>query len=162
MAVSTAYVNQILPKDALGVSIPGHVIGYKSATLNSPIAIAAGTSLVQLISMTYTPVSSTSRLVISANLPNLRKTTGAGVNTWFSGLIRIDGQEIPEGNLFGAVGYPETFGDHRYNVFTHTDAPSYSGQKTITLHGTSASTGSEWIVSYQGVTSRLTVMEIAQ
>ena len=161
MAVSTAYVNQIFPKDALGVSIPGHVIGYKSTSINTQISIAAGVSLVPIMSMSYTPVSANSRLVISVNMPNLRKTTGAGTNSWFSGNIRIDGVDIPEG-IFGAVGYPETFSDHRYNIFTHTDVASYSGTKTISFLGTAASTGSEWIVSHQGQTSRMIVMEIGQ
>ena len=161
MAGSTAYVNQILPKDASGVAIPGHVIGYKSVLLTSPIAIAASTSYVQLLSMTYTPVSANSRLVISVNMANLKKSSAAGTNSWFSGNVRIDGVDIPEG-IFGAIGYPEALADHRYNIFTHTDVASYSGTKTITLLGSSNASGSEWVVSYQGQSTRLTVMEIAQ
>lgn len=159
--MSKIYINEILPRDATGITIPGHVVGYKSVSINSPITISAATSHVHLMSMSYTPVSANSRLVISINMANLRKTSGAGTNSWFSGNIRIDGVDIPEG-IFGAVGYPETFADHRYNIFTHIDVASYSGTKTIAFLGSSNASGSDWVVSYQGQSTRMTVMEIAQ
>jgi hypothetical protein len=162
MAASTAYVNQILPKDAAGVSIPGHVVQYKTVTTSTPISLSAGTGWINILSLSYTPINPNNKLMISVNIPNLRKTTGAGTNTWFGGLIRIDGQEIPEGNLFGAVGYPETFNDQRYMIHSQIEASAYSGTKTISFLGNSSSSGSEWIVSYQDNNTKMVVMEIAQ
>lgn len=162
MTVSTAYINQILPKDATGVAIPGHVVGYKSVATTTPISLSAGAGWIQLLTMDYTPLSANNKLVISVNMPNLRKTTGAGVNSWFGGIIRIGGNDIDAGSLFGAVGYPETFSDQRYMLHSQIESASYSGTKSITFFGNSSSTGSEWIVSYQGNMTRLMVMEIAQ
>ena len=91
---------------------------------------------------------------------NLRKTTGAGVNTWFNSRIFLDG--VQQGNINGTMGYPETFNDHRYTYSAEGELASWSGAKAVALNGYVGSTGSTWVVSYQGATTNMTIMEIAQ
>ena len=63
MAVSTAYVNQILPKDAARVAIPGHVIQVVSQQFGSTDYFSTSTSFTDIVSLSITPAYSNSKII---------------------------------------------------------------------------------------------------
>ena len=142
-----------------GVAIPGHVVQYQQAELSTATTISAGASAT-VLTMNFTPKLTTSKIRVSYCFHNLRKTTGAGVNTWFNSRIFLDG--VQQGNINGTMGYPETFNDHRYTYSAEGELASWSGSKAVALNCYVGSTGSSWVVSYQGATTTMTIMEIAQ
>ena len=142
-----------------GVAIPDHVVQYQQAELSTATTISAGASAT-VLTMNFTPKFTTSKIRVSYTFHNLRKTTGAGVNTWFNSRIFLDG--VQQGNINGTMGYPETFNDHRYTYSAEGELASWSGAKAVALNGYVGSTGSSWVVSYQGATTNMTIMEIAQ
>ena len=142
-----------------GVAIPGHVIQYAQTETGTATTISASASAT-LLTINFTPKFTTSKIRVSYTFHNLRKTTGAGVNTWFNSRIFLDG--VQQGNINGTMGYPETFNDHRYTYSAEGELASWSGAKAVALNGYVGSTGSTWVVSYQGATTNMTIMEIAQ
>ena len=142
-----------------GVHIAGHVIQYQQAELSTATTISAGASAT-VLTMNFTPKLTTSKIRVSYCFHNLRKTTGAGVNTWFNSRIFLSG--VQQGNINATMGYPETFNDHRYTYSAEGELASWSGSKAVALNCYVGSTGSSWVVSYQGATTNMTIMEIAQ
>jgi len=142
-----------------GVAIPGHVVQYQQAELSTATTISAGASAT-VLTMNFTPKLTTSKIRVSYCFHNLRKTTGAGVNTWFNSRIFLAG--VQQGNINATMGYPETFNDHRYTYSAEGELASWSGSKAVALNCYVGSTGSSWVVSYQGATTNMTIMEIAQ
>ena len=70
MSVSTAYVNQILPKDASRVSIPGHVIQVQTGSLDSQAT--SSTSYVNTgLYVNITPQSISNKIIIKVFLGGL-------------------------------------------------------------------------------------------
>lgn len=165
MAVSTAYINQILPKDAAGVYIPGHVLQLQSAENITPITLTPGTGAVTIITLPFTPMSATSKLYVRYFHAQTTKVTGAGVNTWLNTGVNVDGSAPVgvNGTSAGAIGYPETLSDQRYTFTAEFVMNSWgTSQKTFTHHASSQSSSSNWIVSHQGQPTRLFIMEVAQ
>ena len=142
-----------------GVAIPDHVVQYQQAELSTATTISAGASAT-VLTMNFTPKLTTSKIRVSYCFHNLRKTTGAGVNTWFNSRIFLAG--VQQGNINATIGYPETFNDHRYTYSAEGELASWSGSKAVALNCYVGSTGSSWVVSYQGATTNMTIMEIAQ
>ena len=68
MALSTAYVNQILPKDAARVAIPGHVIQVVNSSITTVFTGTSGAETV-LFTTNITPTYSTSKIFISISFP---------------------------------------------------------------------------------------------
>ena len=142
-----------------GVAIPDHVVQYQQAELSTATTISAGASAT-VLTMNFTPKLTTSKIRVSYCFHNLRKTTGAGVNTWFNSRIFLAG--VQQGNINATMGYTETFNDHRYTYSAEGELASWSGSKAVALNCYVGSTGSSWVVSYQGATTNMTIMEIAQ
>lgn len=142
-----------------GVAIPGHVIQYSQTETNTATTISASANA-NILTINFTPKFSNSLIHVSSTLFNVRKTTGAGVNTWMNARIYLDG--VQQGNINGTFGYPETFNDHRYTLTITGKLAAWSGSKAVALNCYVGSSGSSWVVSYQGATTNLTVMEIAQ
>ena len=158
--MSTMYVDNIVEKTSTnGVHIPGHVIQYAQTETGTATTISANTSAT-ILTINFTPKFTTSKIRVSYCFHNLRKTTGAGVSTWFNSRIFLDG--VQQGNINATCGYPETFNDHRYTYSAEGELASWSGSKAVALNCYVGSTGSTWVVSYQGATTNMTVMEIAQ
>ena len=137
----------------------GCVIQYAQTETNTATTISANTA-VNILTINFTPKFTTSKIRISYCFHNLRKTSGAGVNTWWNSRVFLDG--VQQGNMNGTTGYPETFSDHRYTYSAEGQFSSWSGSKAISLNGYVGSSGSTWITQYQGATTSMTVMEIAQ
>ena len=154
------YVDNIPEKTSnAGVHIPSHVIQYAQTETNTAVTISAS-SAVTLLTINFTPKFATSKIRISYCMHNLRKTTGAGVNTWWNSRIFLDG--VQQGNINGTLGYPETYSDHRYTYSAEGQLSSWSGSKAVTLNGYVGSSGSTCVAQYQGATTSMTIMEIAQ
>jgi len=157
---STLTVDNIVGAAAAGtIHIPGHVVQYQRTSTTTATTIAAGANT-DLLTINFTPKSSTSLIRIEYSFSNLRKTTGAGTSTWWNSRIHLAGSN--QGSLTAQIGYPETFADHRYSYSFGGTISGWSGAKTVVLNGYVGSTGSTWISSYQGNTTSLTIMEIAQ
>ena len=142
-----------------GVHIAGSVVQYAQTETVTATTISAGANA-NILTINFTPKFSNSLLHISSSLFNVRKTTGAGTSTWMNARIYLDG--VQQGNINGTFGYPETFNDHRYTFTVEGKLAAWSGTKAIALNCYAGSTGSTWVVSYQGATTSMTVMEIAQ
>ena len=157
---STLYVDKVVEKtSAAGVHIPGHVVQYQHTSTTTATTIAAGANT-DLLTINFTPKSSTSLIRVEYSFSNLRKTTGAGTTTWWNSRIHLDGSN--QANLTAQIGYPETFSDHRYSYSLGGTLSGWSGAKTVVLNGYVGAAGSTWISSFQGSTTSLTIMEIAQ
>lgn len=157
---STLTVDNIVGATAAGtIHIPGHVVQYQHTSTTTATTIAAGANT-DLLTINFTPKSSTSLIRVEYSFSNLRKTTGAGTTTWWNSRILLAGSN--QTNLTAQIGYPETFSDHRYSYSFGGTISGWSGAKTVVLNGYVGSTGSTWISSYQGNTTSLTIMEIAQ
>ena len=155
---SGANANKIIVPAGQTLTAPGHVIQYAQTETNTATTIGAPASAT-LLTINFTPKFTNSKIRVSYCFHNLRKTTGAGVNTWFNSRIFLDG--VQQGNINATMGYPETFNDHRYTYSAEGELASWSGAKAVALNGYVGSTGSTWVVSYQGATTSMTVMEIA-
>jgi len=161
--VSTLFVNKIQEETPNnGVQIPGHVVQVKNVSTNAPVTLSTGGGYTNLLTININMVDPTNHLHVQVLSPNLRKTSGAGASAWWDSRILLNGtaQDIRS----GALGYPETFADHRYILSMHGMITSgiTSGTNTIILQGSAQSSGSSWIFSYQNFRSEMTVMEIAQ
>ena len=157
--MSILKVDTLQPATGSVVHAAGHVIQYQHAKLTTATTIAAGANA-SVLTINFTPKFATSKLHVSYCFFNLRKTSGAGTSTWFNSRIYLDG--VQQGHINGTTGYPETFSDHRYTFAAEGQLDSWSGTKAIALNCYVGSTGSTWVVSYQGAATNMTVMEIAQ
>ena len=135
-----------------------------SATSTTAVTINAGTGSYHDLGLevTITPIDPNNNFAVWLYCPNLRKTTGAGTGAYFVGRCYVNGVETSPSMTTGAVGYPETFSDHRYLWNAHAVLTSgfSSGSNTVKLQGT-APGSSSWIFGYQSQPQHLTVMEIA-
>jgi len=157
---STLTVDNIVGATAAGtIHIPDHVVQYQHTSTTTATTIAAGANA-DLLTINFTPKSSTSLIRVEYSFSNLRKTTGAGTTTWWNSRILLAGSN--QANLTAQIGYPETFSDHRYSYSFGGTISGWSGAKTVVLNGYVGSTGSTWVSSFQGNTTSLTIMEIAQ
>ena len=164
--VSTIKVDSIQKADGstatvsdLGLNAAGNVIQYAQTETNTATTISANANA-NILTINFTPKFSNSLLHISSSLFNVRKTTGAGTATWMNARIYLDG--VQQGNINGTFGYPETYNDHRYTLTITGKLAAWSGTKAIALNCYVGSSGSNWVVSYQGATTSMSVMEIAQ
>lgn len=162
--MSTLYVNKIVEETPNnGVQIPGHVVQVKSVSTTTAVTLSTGAGYTNLLTINIDMVDPTNHLHVHVHSPNLRKTSAAGVSAWWDSQILINGSASPDIRS-GALGYPETFADHRYILSMQGMITSgiTSGTNTIILQGSAQSSGSSWIFSYQSFKSEMTVMEIAQ
>jgi len=145
----------------LSINNSGTVVQVQRASDNTPTTLTTGGGNVTVVSLNFTPLYTDSIIRFHWSHGQVQKVTGAGVNTWISFGVNVGGTDYQ--NLgCGAMGYPETFANHRY-VVSHTGyLDSWSGQKTITHWANVGSTGSSWNINYQNYTALLEVTEIAQ
>lgn len=137
MAVSTAYVNQILPKDAARVAIPGHVIQVLQGRSTARVTNSSSSPISAGCPVTITPISATSKILISwhmfyannsdkTELHLMRNSTaiGGGSDAFiyfehgpdsyaagYSGAI-LSGNYLDSPNTTSAITYDLFFKDH--------------------------------------------------
>ncbi len=153
MAVSTAYVNQILPKDAARVAIPGHVIQVQSNY--GVIGGASGT--VTLMTVNITPTYSNSKILVLASNGAERNGGGTGDYIFVNVSRTIGSSTIVLGRTFNAMGYQVATNARQYGALNYLDSPNTTNTITYRIV-TEPSSSVSWI-HYD---TALTVMEIAQ
>ena len=135
-----------------------------SATTTTAVTINAGTGTYHDVGLqvTITPIDPNNNFAVWFCCPNLRKTTGGGTGAYFVGRCQVNGVDSSPSMSTGAMGYPETFSDHRYTWNGHAVLTSgfSAGSNTVKLQGT-APGSSSWVFAHQGQIQHLTVMEIA-
>lgn len=187
MAVSTAYVNQILPKDAARVAIPGHVIQVVSTTktdIFSQSLSANAQGSIDAISVNITPVYSTSKILITVHLSGASSywVASNSAPSWAGRLVR-NGNSIAIGDAAGSrnrqtfqVGGPAGSSSPRINQLsmTHLDSPSTTTTITYGVRLDNLDNGTQTMYLNYGpndsdsnvltarAVSSITVMEIAQ
>ena len=147
-----------------GVVIPGHVIQVKEVFTTTAVTLTpAGGAFTNLLTLNIDVSSSSNYLLVHVYCPNLRKIVGSGTTAWWGSQVLINGSSSPNIHA-GAMGYPETFNDHRYilNSTGLITSGITSGTNTVVFQGAAQSSGSNWVFSYQGHKSTMIVMEIAQ
>ena len=159
--MSTLYVDNLQPNLGSGVLIPGHVIQYKSVKDDTATTLAPGSGSFTIVSLSFTPKSPDSIIKVTWSHGQTTKVSGAGTASWLSCGVSIDGTNYND-LAIGALGYPETFADHRYMPSKTGYISSWSGAKTIAHWVSVGSTSSNWAVNHQGHSTHLEVMEIAQ
>ena len=142
--------------DSWGDAPAGTVIQVQTAVNNTDVTVANNTTS-DIVTLSFTPKLSTSRLAIFVTCDQIRKTTGGtnwanmGVNNNTTSTSYIQS---------GALMYPDTNNDARIAYSSHTLVNSWgTTANTIAVRG-SASGGSSFIFSHQTAQTRLTIMEI--
>jgi hypothetical protein len=162
MAVSTAYINHILPKDAARVAIPGHVIQVVNSTTTTIFTGTLGAE-VALFNFSITPTYITSKIFILVSFPvgitgNYNNYAASiklrrGITT--SGSLL---QDTRFGQYQGGSGtYRETYQVVTLNAL---DAPSTSSSQSYCVTIANID-GSAYYESGRNQTN-ITLMEIAQ
>jgi hypothetical protein len=158
MTASTAYVNQILPKDAARVVIPGHVIQVVNSSTTSSISTTGNSFISTPLSVSITPTSSNSKFLVFGNA----FVYASGSQTQPQITLYRNGSDIVNknygfGNMYtNSGGYGETI-----LPFSFMDTPSTATTLVYTLYFRNNSVGTAYFGSSDRL-SVITVMEIAQ
>ena len=174
MAISTAYVNQILPKDAARVSIPGHVIQVVQATSRSWAAIGVDNTWTSFgFSATITPSSTTSKILLISKISLYADRVTGNDNLGAYGFVR-NGTQLGL-TMSNFRSYDRGGSGIQLQLpgnITYLDSPSSTSALTYTLYGlryagvsTFGINGNESITSFGGASdaaSSIVLMEIAQ
>ena len=139
MAVSTAYVNQILPKDALAVSIPGHVIQVQHQILGSSLTQSNATT--DLITISLTAKGNNSKFLLRGALSfSTDQSTSNTDQTEYRVSFNRNGANVGGHNLWGtniwfSADVLSSYGtgyDTRQANGEHLDSPNVAAGTTIT------------------------------
>ena len=113
MAVSTAYINQILPKDAARVAIPGHVIQTIYSNNQSMISLSSGSWISSGLTTNITTAAANSKILIQAAVGfNFQSSSSTGISfrvsrngsgIWTQGQTRASGISGTGDNEFWAT-----------------------------------------------------------
>lgn len=129
MAVSTAYVNQILPKDATRVAIPGHVIQVVQRNASSMVSLSSGSWISSGLSSSITTASLNSRILIQASVGfNFQSSASTGI----SFRVSRNGSGIWTQGQTRASGISGTGDNEFWATIFYVDSPSAAIGTTIT------------------------------
>ncbi len=113
MAVSTAYVNQILPKDAARVAIPGHVIQTLYNNTQSMVSLSSGSWISSGLSLNIVTAALNSKILIQSTVGfNFQSSSATGISfrvtrngsgVWTQGQTRASGISGTGDNEFWAT-----------------------------------------------------------
>lgn len=157
MAVSTAYVNQVLPKDAARVAIPGHVIQVIQGSSNLHITSTATSDTFSGLSATITPTYTTSKiLVLVSQNVYISGDNGVGLK-----LFRNGSQIFDNGNY---VTFAQTAGIVIMHApMNYLDSPNTNSACTYATYFRSRDSGETVGVQRDGSNySTITLLEVAQ
>ena len=142
--------------DSWGDAPAGTIIQVQTAVNNTDVTVANNTNS-DIVTLSFTPKLSTSRLAMFVSCEQIKKTTG-GTN-W----ANVDIRNSTTSTTYvasGALMYPDTNNDARIAYSNHTLVNSWgTTANTIAVRG-SASGGSSFVFSFQTRDTRLTIMEI--
>lgn len=161
MAVSTAYVNQLLPKDAARVSIPGHIIQVVSySTTSSPsTTTTSGYGVTTGVVGTITPTNANNKILVTLYTGVASRPAVASESMSLS--LQRNGIEINRATnfMYNSGSYPQ---EMRASVtFSHLDSPATTGLVTYELFFRSRLGNSVSFNANQDIAT-ITLMEIAQ
>ena len=123
--------------------------------------LAPGSGDFTVVSLNFTPTSSSSLIRIGWSHGQSTRVSTGGTNSWLSAGVKIDG--VNDQSLgVGAIGYPQQGSDMRYMPSRFNYISSWTGSKSIAHFVSVGSTGSNWTINHQGNFTALEVMEIAQ
>ena len=166
MAVSTAYVNQILPKDATGVSIPGHVIQVVQTQTASQTIITSTSYANTTLAATITPLNVKNKILILMSPAFYAETTDAANAIELHANItrnNISIQEFRRAIIIRATAYSGIVGMGHQGSISYIDSPATTSQVTYTLQLSSSTVGQGARLNKDGgAYSTITLMEIAQ
>jgi hypothetical protein len=158
--MSTLYVDTINEKTSSnGVQIPGHVLQVVQSTITS-IPSTTSTSFVDTgLSVTITPTSSSSKILVMADYG---KGSSNGTNGMITQLVRGSTSLFYRGDSYSSAG-----GVYGAGSFCHLDAPATTSAVTYKIQYLTqgSATTVYFNASYGGYvspTAHLTAMEIAQ
>jgi hypothetical protein len=157
MAISTAYVNQILPKDTARVAIPGHVIQVVQSSTSTQVSSTSTSDTFTGLTANITPTLSTSKiLVLVSQHVYISGDNGIGLQ-----LYRNSNAVFNLGNY--AI-FAQTAGIAMAHVaLNYLDSPSTTSQITYSTYFRSRDSGETVGVQRDSQnTSTITLMEIAQ
>lgn len=159
MAVSTAYVNQILPKDAAGVYIPGHIIQVVTSSIDPGSTSTSGTTLIDTgLSATITPRYSNSKLLI---LVCHWECYVSAANKALRIALTRNNNIVGDFNN-STLGYSGTTNNY-FNVnLQYHDIPGAGTFTYRTQFASTYGTGETVAVHVDNSTSYISIMEIAQ
>ena len=159
--MSTLYVDNLEPNLGSRVMAAGHVVQVARVTDNTTTTLAPGSGDFTVVSLNFTPTSSSSLIRIGWSHGQSTRVSLGGTNTWLSAGVKIDG--VKEASLdVGAIGYPRQGADARYMPSRFNYVSSWTGSKSIAHYVNVGSVGSNWTINHQGFFTALEVMEIAQ
>jgi hypothetical protein len=165
--MSTMYVNELLPRDAARVAIPGHVIqviqtSYTSSTdLRSTSFISTGTAA------TITPTSSSSKILIIINLAAETYQNGSNGNDakWEGRLMRNETQIMfKRRDSYAAASSNGYYSFATDGSFVKLDSPNTTDAITYRLDAKINNSSNSYTLrlSDSSSESTITLMEIAQ
>ena len=160
MAVSTAYVNQILPKDAARVAIPGHVIQVVDASSSTQISVTSGTPTSAGFNLTITPTFSNSKLIVQGVLAGEAMSAG-GTDYGFRYQLYRNGSSVYDA-LYDI--YMSSNNNQRIQKvpILFTQIANTTSALTFEVYFNVTGSSSQARLNYYGAPSKLVIMEIAQ
>ncbi len=165
MAVSTAYVNQILPKDAARVAIPGHVIQVVQGITTTEVETASSSPVNTTLAASITPTYSNSKILIMITVAEATKNANNANNRiqfqlWKNGSnMTINGKTfITSGTLYTATALQQ----RGSMAFNYLDTPNTISSLEYRLYFLSNDATSAVSVQNNQSPSTITLMEIAQ
>lgn len=142
--------------DSWGDAPAGTVIQVQTTVTNTDITVANSTST-DILTLSFTPKLSTSRLALFVTCDQIKKTTGGA--TWAN--VAVNNNTTSAAYMqSGALMYPDGNNDSRIAYSSHALINSWGTTANTIAVRVSASGGSSFVYSFQGTQTRLTIMEI--
>lgn len=157
--MSTLYVDNLQPNLGNSVKIPGHVIGFESASHNSQQTLTSSSYANIGLGLTYAAKSANSKLVISYTLPY--EIYDAGINSEVIGQLALHKDGVNIGSSYQTIVTMQTLqrngGDAVSTVvLTAGDTSTHSWD----IYG--KTNQDQFTVFRYGYIGHMTLMEIAQ
>ena len=157
MTVSTAYVNQILPKDAARVAIPGHIIQVIQSSTSTQVSSTATSDTFTGLTANITPTYSTSKiLALVSQHVYISGDNGIG--------LQLYRNSTPVYNLGNYAVFAQTAGIAMAHVaLNYLDSPNTTSTITYSTYFRSRDSGETVGVQRDSQnSSTITLLEIAQ
>jgi len=175
--MSVAYVNQILPKDATAVHIPGHTLQVVNSILTTTMTWTGTTAIQNILSASITPKYSNSKILVQCHVQIAAQHAFQNIITLTMDrngskiAANTSGGATAGQSAWGCYGGPSYADSGRIQEFfslSYLDSPSTASTLTYTLGGrldNSAATAyvGRWSLNNDSANvTTITLMEIAQ
>ncbi len=159
------YVNEIAPRDAAGVHIPGHVIQTIQTQSTTQYINTTTTYGDTPLSATITPRYATSKILVLVSASFFVETVTTSTIECHARITRGGSSiiEFPRVIIIRAAQYSGILGNGSQGILSHIDSPGTTNALTYTLQICSSVTGEGARINKDGIArSTITLMEIAQ